>query len=174
MALGSPIFPSSCPESGRSPGVGHGNPLQYSCLANPMDRGAWWAAVHGVAKSWQDEALARHGVSREVPCFALKGETVPDSLPTTPKSPPTRRGVDVVWGLPRCVWARECMAWRAIPGPLSKRKRRLDSLEAAQGAPRSPVGPPRREDTMRHLQPGQEPSPDRASTPIFYIKPPEL
>ena len=36
---------------GRSPGEGNGNPLQYSCLENPMDRGAWWAAVHGVAKS---------------------------------------------------------------------------------------------------------------------------
>ena len=38
--------------SGRSPGEENGNPLQYSCLQNPMDRGAWWAAVHGVAKSW--------------------------------------------------------------------------------------------------------------------------
>ena len=38
------------PGSGRSPGGGHG-PLQYSCLENPMDRGAWWATVHGVAKS---------------------------------------------------------------------------------------------------------------------------
>ena len=41
--------------------------------------------------AWQDEALARDGVSREVPCSALKGETVPDSLTATPKSPPTRR-----------------------------------------------------------------------------------
>ena len=41
----------SIPGSGRS-GGGHGNPLQYSCLGNPMDRGAWWATVHGVAKSW--------------------------------------------------------------------------------------------------------------------------
>ena len=39
------------PGSGRSPGGGHGNPLQYSCLENPMDRGAWRAAVHGVTKS---------------------------------------------------------------------------------------------------------------------------
>ena len=39
------------PGLGRSPGGGHGNPLQYSCLENPMDRGAWWAMVHGVAKS---------------------------------------------------------------------------------------------------------------------------
>ena len=37
---------------GRSPGGGHGNPLQYSCLENPMNRGAWWATVHGVTKSW--------------------------------------------------------------------------------------------------------------------------
>ena len=42
----------SLPGSGRFPGVGNGNPLQYSCLENPMDRGAWWAAVHRVAKSW--------------------------------------------------------------------------------------------------------------------------
>ena len=41
----------STPGSGRSPGGGNGNPLQYSCLENPMDRGAWWAVVHGVAKS---------------------------------------------------------------------------------------------------------------------------
>ena len=41
----------SIPGSGRSPGEGNGNPLWYSCLENPMDRGAWWAAVHGVAKS---------------------------------------------------------------------------------------------------------------------------
>ena len=39
------------PGSGRSPGGGHGIPLQDSCLGNPMDRGAWWATVHGVAKS---------------------------------------------------------------------------------------------------------------------------
>ena len=39
-------------ESGRSPGEGNGNPLQYSCLENPLDRGAWRVTVHGVAKSW--------------------------------------------------------------------------------------------------------------------------
>ena len=38
------------PGSGRSPGERNGNPLQYSCLENSMDRGAWWATVHGVAK----------------------------------------------------------------------------------------------------------------------------
>ena len=43
--------PGSIPGLGRSPGEGNGNPLQYSCLENPMDRGAWWAIVHGVTKS---------------------------------------------------------------------------------------------------------------------------
>ena len=41
----------SIPGLGRSPGEGNGNPLQYSCLENPMGGGAWWATVHGVAKS---------------------------------------------------------------------------------------------------------------------------
>ena len=41
----------SIPGSGRSPGEGNGNPLQYSCLENPMGGGAWWVTVHGVAKS---------------------------------------------------------------------------------------------------------------------------
>ena len=41
----------SVPRSGRSLGGGHGYQLQYSCLQNPMDRGAWWITVHGVAKS---------------------------------------------------------------------------------------------------------------------------
>ena len=40
------------PELGRSPGGGPGNLLQYSCLENPMDRGAWQAIVHGVTKNW--------------------------------------------------------------------------------------------------------------------------
>ena len=42
----------STPGSGRSPGEGNGNPLQYSGLENSMDRGAWWAIVHGVTKEW--------------------------------------------------------------------------------------------------------------------------
>ena len=41
----------SIPGLGRSPGEGNGTPFQYCCLENPMDRGAWWATVHGVAKS---------------------------------------------------------------------------------------------------------------------------
>ena len=42
------------PELGRSPGEGNGNPLQYSCLENPMDRGAWWAIVYGITRVRQD------------------------------------------------------------------------------------------------------------------------
>ena len=43
--------PTPIPGSGRSSGEGNGNPLQYSCLENPMDGGVWWSTVHGVAKS---------------------------------------------------------------------------------------------------------------------------
>ena len=44
--------PGLIPELGRSPGEGHGYPLQFSCLENSMDRGAWRATVHGATKSW--------------------------------------------------------------------------------------------------------------------------
>ena len=50
----------SVPRLGRSPGGGHGNPLQYSCLENPMDRGAWWATVHGVTKRTWLRQLGMH------------------------------------------------------------------------------------------------------------------
>ena len=45
-----------------SPGEGNGNPLQHSCLGNPMDGGAWWATVHGVAKSWRRLSERLHSV----------------------------------------------------------------------------------------------------------------
>ena len=48
--------PGSIPGLRRSPGGGHGSPLQYSCLENPMDRGAWWAIVHQVTESDSSEA----------------------------------------------------------------------------------------------------------------------
>ena len=48
------------PGSVRSPGEGRGNPLQYSCLRNPMDRGAWRAAAHGVSKSWTRLSAREH------------------------------------------------------------------------------------------------------------------
>ena len=68
--------------SGRSPGRGHGNPLQYSCVENPMDRGAWRAEVHGVAETrtrLSDSAAAvkssrRHGASSEGALFLSSPE----------------------------------------------------------------------------------------------------
>ena len=56
------------PGSGRSPGEGNGNPLQYSCLKNSMDRGAWWATVHGVTK--MTEQRSAHGT------YSLKEEKI--------------------------------------------------------------------------------------------------
>ena len=49
----------SIPGSGRSPGEGNGNPLQCPCLENPMDRGAWWATVHGVPKSRTESKMKK-------------------------------------------------------------------------------------------------------------------
>ena len=56
--------------SGRSPGVGNGNPLQYSCLENPTDRGTWWAKAHEVAKSQTQLSTLAHKQSPEWSKFA--------------------------------------------------------------------------------------------------------
>ena len=70
---------NSIPGLERCPGGGHGNPLQYSCLENPMDRGAWWATVHGVTKSQTRlQRLCTHTFGLD----ALWG--VPVSLCTSP------------------------------------------------------------------------------------------
>ena len=61
---------SSIPGSGRSPGREHGNPVWYSCLENPMDRGAWQATVHGVAKSWTQ--LKRLSTAQQHTCLRVK------------------------------------------------------------------------------------------------------
>ena len=90
---------SSIPGSGKFPGEGNGNPLQYSCLRNPMDRGAWQATVHGVAKSWtqltEHACIGVNSSTREEPgpvlsrnvrsCRAHKGQ----KLGTRP-CPPTK------------------------------------------------------------------------------------
>ena len=63
------------PGSGRSPGEGNGNPLQYSCLENSMDRGARWAAVHGVSKSQQEWVHSTLGFS----CIKVTGGNIEHS-----------------------------------------------------------------------------------------------
>ena len=68
------------PGSGRSPGEGNGNPLQYSCLGNPRDRGAWWAIVHGVKKSRHSLATKQQyqpDVRLQLPGFTAAGGKVP-------------------------------------------------------------------------------------------------
>ena len=57
----------SIPESGRFLGGGNGNPLQYSCMGNPMDRGTWWAIIHGFAKSWTPESVNTHAHTQTHP-----------------------------------------------------------------------------------------------------------
>ena len=65
------------PGWGRSPGGGHGNPLQSSCLENPKGRGAWWAIVHGVAKSQtQLKRLSLHACTRQVCQFFAPGNGI--------------------------------------------------------------------------------------------------
>ena len=61
------------PGSGSTPGGRHGNPFQYSCLENPMDRGAWWATVHGVAKSQTRlKQLSTHAHTLQKVCIFIK------------------------------------------------------------------------------------------------------
>ena len=64
------------PGSGRSPGEGSGNPLQYSCLENSMDRGAWWATVHGVTKGQTPHTHIHTHISMSVWYFSYIMEII--------------------------------------------------------------------------------------------------
>ena len=77
--------PGLIPGSGRSSGEGNGNPLQYSCLGNPMDRGALWAIVYGITKSWTEQLTLRSDQIRSVAqsCPAL-GDPMNRSTPGLP------------------------------------------------------------------------------------------
>ena len=71
------------PGSGRSPGGGHGNPLQYFCLENSMLRGAWWASVHGVTQSDTTEQLSAHWRAGVCHPFTVNTGPVCPALPTS-------------------------------------------------------------------------------------------
>ena len=81
MQAGDTEDASSVPGSGRSPGEGHGNPLQYSCLENPMDRGVWQATLHRVTESDTNEA-AEHIEHQDQKSTLL--QTYPKSLSCFP------------------------------------------------------------------------------------------
>ena len=77
---------SSIPGSRRSPGGEHGNPLQYSCLENLMDRGAWWAIVHGVSKSGTRLSTRAHTHTHTHTHTPLPSSLILSSLLTLPSS----------------------------------------------------------------------------------------
>ena len=79
----------SIPESARSPGEGNGNPLQCSCLENPMDGGAWWATVHGVAKSYTRGLPVHHQLPEFTQTFVHHiSDAIQPSHPLSSPSPP--------------------------------------------------------------------------------------
>ena len=91
--------------SGSSPWVGNGNPLQYSCLENLMDREAWWATVHGVAESWTQLSMSMNKLSRWGSCCCPTDHHMSSKavllvyLPGMPWSCP-KRVIQVVWHVP--------------------------------------------------------------------------
>ena len=84
----------SIPGLGRFPGGGHGNPFQYSCLENPMDRGAWWATVHGVTKSRSMHAIH---ASSEACCNGLNHIPLPPPNSYVEILPPSILECDYIW-----------------------------------------------------------------------------
>ena len=125
----------SIPGSGRSPGGRQGNPLQYSCLESPMDRGAWWATVHGVAESrtrlkWpgkQDLLLPLCAFGQHIPqmfdrCSRKAAPGSPACFQPLPSRPPCTSRAACSCGS----WTDETLSNRdpCLPSPESTRKNR--------------------------------------------------
>ena len=89
----------SIPASGRSPGGRHGNPLQYSCLENPVDREAWQAAVHRVAKNWiRLKQLRMHARTHVKGCFnGALGRAKAGTWDRNPSSGPSLNVQTLAW-----------------------------------------------------------------------------
>ena len=78
--VGNIRYPGSVPGSGRSPGGGHGHPLQYSCLKNPMDRRAWWAMAHRLQRVGHDQINLAHKLT--ISLISDQIRSVAQSCPT--------------------------------------------------------------------------------------------
>ena len=109
---------------GRSPGGGNGNPLQYCCLGNPMDGGAWRATVHGVTKSWTRLSnftftLPGGSVVKNSTCNA--GD--PGTIPGSGRSPGDRKGNPLQYSCLANLMARG--AWQATVHGVAKSRTRL-------------------------------------------------
>ena len=85
------------PRSGRSPGKGNGNPLRYSCLGNSMDRGVWWATVHGVSKSRTILSLCTHAHTRRANQYRPIADASPVSVKWGPNIPEASSSPNVTW-----------------------------------------------------------------------------
>jgi len=112
----------SIPGSGRSPGEGNGNSLQYYCLENPIDRGAWWATVHGVTRIGHNLVTNPHGIQSILAGkfftssvaweahFFFKGDT--GSIPESGRPPEGENGIPFKYSCLENPMDRG--AWRAI------------------------------------------------------------
>ena len=122
---------------GRSPGRGHGSPLQYSCLENPTDRGAWRAAVHGVARSRTRLSIYHFQ-------FSLAGDPTPQSRPCSHLPAGVVPGSECSPPAARLACTSRCTS----PHPTCLHSHSARPWEPASPGPRSPLLP---EETSRHL-----------------------
>ena len=119
----------SIPGLGRISGGGNGNPIQYSCLENPMDRGAWWAMVHRIAKSWtqlKQFSTHTHPYPHSHMCVYISPHPTtaltPQSFPEPCKTPVTQKtDFCIVQQLP------ECSGFCFVFQPFSSLSSRLDN-----------------------------------------------